>query len=134
MRLSKCYKALFSFLEPQYLIYTFCFFFRLERVFSSKTIKLLPIPLFSTFFRFFNDFHPRKASAGEAHLPNWYILLSFLSKKFSLILFRAQIKTIKLLQCSIHAVNYQHPQFPTFSRFKRFSRPQYLCNKQGLPF
>ena len=35
------------------------------------------------FFRKFNDFHPCKASVGEAHLPNWYIPFAFVCQKNS---------------------------------------------------
>ena len=115
------------------------FVYHRYRLFSGvqfETFKMLQgsIPVLRTsvfrLFRDFNGFHPCKTSAGEAHLPNWYTFCFFFVKKFSLIFFRAQIQTIKLLQGSIRAVN---SQFPTFLRFQRFSRPQNLC-MQSLHF
>ena len=68
-----------------YLLFSFCqknlvWYFsepRLRRSNCYKALYMLATPPFFVFFRDSNDFHPRKASVGEAHLPNLYALLRF---------------------------------------------------------
>ena len=74
-------------------------------------------PLFFAFFREFNSFHPCKATAGKAHLPNWYLLLSFCQETsawyFSEPRFSDQIAT-RLYSCC------QRPNFQPFCNFNDF--------------
>ena len=75
-------------------------------------------PPFFVFFRDLNDFHIHKASAGKKHLPNLIPFTLFLSTEYSLTLFRAQIKAIKMLQGSIHPANT--PYFAFFRGLSEF--------------
>ena len=59
-------------------------------------------------------------SVWHTYLIGTSCFVSF--REYSPILFRAQIKTIELLQGSVHAAST--PTFRHFSRFQRFSRAQ----------
>ena len=50
----------------------------------------------------FNDFHPRKASVCQAHLPNWYLLLCFHRENMTQYFFEPKIKAMKKLQGDVN--------------------------------
>ena len=69
-----------------------------------ETFKMLQGSIFpakSPFFRFFMGFHVPKDSAYEAHLISLKLFAFFLSREYSLTLFRAHFETFKMLQGSI---------------------------------
>ena len=50
----------------------------------------------------FNNFHHRKASVCQTHLPNWYLLLCFHRENMTQYLFEPKIKAMKKIQGDVN--------------------------------
>ena len=94
---------------------------RLSRSKCYKALFTLPTTPFSPFFRDLNEFRARKASVGQAHLPNRYLSLCFCPNNtawhFWSLIWDDQNATRLYSRC-------QHPFFRLFSQFQWISISQ----------